>query len=176
MNINILDLTFKPYISENEIKSAVIRLGEKLTKDYKDKKPLFLSVLNGSFMFTADLVRQIDFECEIEFIRLKSYEGTQSSEVVQEVIGLNKNIEGLDIIIVEDIVDTGLTLHRLIETLTTKNPKSITIASLIFKKEAFKKNYPIDYIGFEIENKFIVGYGLDYDGYGRNLKEIYQII
>lgn len=176
MNINILDLTFRPYIPQLEIEQKVTAMGRQITEDYRDKTPFILSVLNGSFIFTADLVRAIDLPCETEFVKLKSYEGTQSTEQIQEMIGLERDIKGLDIIIVEDIVDTGLTLYRLIENLKLKEPKSIAIASLIFKKEAFKKEYAIDYVGFEIENKFIVGYGLDYNGYGRNLKEIYQIV
>ena len=154
--IEILDLKFQPYISSEKIDRVVGDLARRINEDYQGKNPLFLSVLNGSFIFTSDLLKKISLLCNIEFVRLKSYDGTQSTENVREVL--------------------GLTLAHFIDYLKTREPKSIKLASLIFKKEAFQKDFELDYVGFEIENKFIVGYGLDYNEYGRNLDSIYQLI
>lgn len=174
--IQILDLKFKPYISAEEIDQTVLRLAEKIDEDYRGLHPLFICILNGSFIFASDLLKKVKTPCNIEFVRLKSYEGTQTTEKVQEVLGIQADLKGKDIIIIEDIVDTGHTLANFLEKLSQYEPQSVKIASLIFKKEAFKKEFKIDYLGFEIENKFIVGYGLDYNEYGRNLPEIYQIV
>lgn len=174
--IQILDLKFKPYISAEEIDQTVLRLAEKIDEDYMGLHPLFICILNGSFIFASDLLKKVKTPCNIEFVRLKSYEGTQTTEKVQEVLGIQADLKGKDIIIIEDIVDTGHTLANFLEKLSQYEPQSVKIASLIFKKEAFKKEFKIDYLGFEIENKFIVGYGLDYNEYGRNLPEIYQIV
>lgn len=176
--IQILDLKFRPYLSSEEIDQAVARVAEKVDQDcaMSGTSPLFICILNGSFIFGSDLLKKIKTPCQIEFIRLKSYEGTQTTEKVQEVIGLHQEIAGRDIIIIEDIVDTGHTLDHFLAKLQTMHPKSVKIASLLFKKEAFQKSFPIDYIGFEIENKFIVGYGLDYNEFGRNLPAIYQLV
>ncbi len=173
--VQILDLQFKPYIDSVKIESAVLDMANKINEDYKDKNPLFLCILKGSFIFASDLYKKITIPSEIEFIRLKSYDGTQSTENIQTLIGLSANIIDRNIIILEDIVDTGNTLESLLRDLSKEKPQSIALATLIFKKEAFKKDFKIDYLGFEIENKFIVGYGLDYNEYGRNLPEIYQI-
>jgi hypoxanthine phosphoribosyltransferase len=174
--IQILDLSFKPYISATQIEEANVKMAAKINVDYKDKNPLFICILKGSFIFASDLFKKITIPAEIEFIRLKSYDGTQSTEHIQTLIGLSANIIDRNIIILEDIVDTGNTLESLLNDLKKEKCQSIGLASLIFKKDAFKKDFKIDYLGFEIENKFIVGYGLDYNEYGRNLPEIYQIV
>lgn len=176
--VQVLDLKFKSYIDASQIKEAVKRIANQIDDEFSSTEsvPLFISVLNGSFIFASDLLRQIRVQCQIEFIRLKSYEGIHSTEKLLEIIGLKVNVENRDIIILEDIVDTGHTLDKLIKKLKNQNPKSIKIASLIFKKEAFKGDFMIDYMGFEIEDKFIVGYGMDYNDYGRNLPEIYQLV
>ena len=174
--IQILDLKFQPYISAAEIDKSVDEIAKRIDADYEGKNPLFICVLNGSFIFASDLMKKISTPCNIEFVRLKSYEGTYSTEKVREVLGLNSDIKGRDIIIIEDIVDTGHTLAHFFNYLQSFETKSIKLASLIFKKEAFQKDFKIDYLGFEIENKFIVGYGLDYNEYGRNLDAIYQLV
>jgi hypoxanthine phosphoribosyltransferase len=176
--VNVLNLKFKSYIDSTQIQDAVKRIASQMNDEFSktESAPLFISVLNGSFIFASDLLRQLKIQCQIEFIRLKSYEGVSSTENLLEIIGLNVDMKGRHIIILEDIVDTGHTLDKLVKKLQKENPKSIKIAALIFKKEAFKKDFQIDYLGFEIENKFIVGYGMDYNDYGRNLSEIYQVV
>ncbi len=173
--VQIHDKIFEPYIPSEKIQSRIGELGQKIDLDLKGKNPVFLGVLNGSFRFASDLMTHINEDCEINFLKVASYSGTETSGKVSELIGLNIDISGRDIIVIEDIVDTGHTLKFLLETLAKKNPKSIRIATLLFKPEAYLKEYPLDYIGFEIPNLFVVGYGLDYDGYGRNLNDIYQI-
>ena len=176
--IQILDLKFKPYIDSNQIEHVILKMSEDIERDYRNKNrpPIFIVILNGAFIFASDLLRKINLNSQVEFVRLKSYSGLHSSEQLKEIIGLQIDIKDRDVIIVEDIVDTGYTIDKFIETLKSLDPSTIKIASLIFKKEAFKKEFKIDYSGFEIENKFIVGYGMDYNEYGRNLKEIYQIV
>lgn len=174
--IQILDLKFRPYISAVKLDEKVSEIAIAIDRDYNGKSPLFICVLNGSFIFASDLLKKVSIPCNIEFVRLKSYEGLATTEKVREVLGLTCDIKGRDIIIVEDIVDTGHTLAHFLEYLKSYEPRSVKIASLIFKKEAFQKKFHIDYLGFEIENKFIVGYGLDYNEYGRNLDAIYQLI
>lgn len=176
MEVKILDKIFKPYLSDKEIESRVFELSKKIERDYKDRNPFFIAILNGSFMFASDLIKNIKLDCEIEFMKVSSYEGTASSGTIREMIGLSKSIEGRDVIVIEDIVDTGHTLHYIKEELEKMNPASLALTTLLYKPEAFEHSYALDYVGFEIPNKFIVGYGLDYDGYGRNLKEIYQIV
>lgn len=177
-HVQILDLYFKPYISADRIAEAVSNIAKKIDEDFLDSNshPLFICILNGSFIFSSDLLKNIQSPCQIEFVRLKSYQGTETTEDVREILGLQIDIRDRDVIIIEDIVDTGHTLANFLNTLQAHQPKSVKIASLIFKKEAFQKDFAIDYLGFEIENKFIVGYGLDYNEYGRNLPEIYQIV
>jgi hypoxanthine phosphoribosyltransferase len=175
MTIKVKDLQFEPFISQHLINARVIELANRLTIDYYDKNPLFLSVLNGSFMFTADLMKHFLSPCQVSFIKLASYSGLKSTENVKELIGINENIEGKHIVIIEDIIDTGLTLKNILLQLKNQKPASIKIMTLLFKPEAFKETFEIDYVGFEIENKFVVGYGLDYDGYGRNLDQIYVV-
>jgi len=174
--IQILDLSFKPYISAEHIEIAVSEMAKKIDADYAGKNPVFICVLKGSFIFASDLLKKVTIPCNIEFVRLKSYSGTQSTEDVKEILGLQTDVKGRDLVILEDIVDTGHTLASFTKKLTKMDPKSMKIASLIFKKEAFQKEFKIDYLAFEIENKFVVGYGLDYNEYGRNLDAIYQIV
>ena len=166
---------FKPYISAATLHENILRLAELLSADVKKSFPLFIVVLNGSFIFAADLVKLLKFPCEISFVKLASYRGINSSGLVSELIGLTENIEGRTVVIVEDIIDTGNTLEKLHDLLKDKKAKEIKTVTLLFKPEAYKKNIPVDYIGIEIKNEFVVGYGLDYDGLGRNLKDIYVL-
>ena len=174
-NITVLDKEFIPYISEAEIQEKISALAQQLNKEYEGKKPIFLSILNGSFLFTADLFKQITIDAEVCFIKLASYKGTTSSGNVVTAIGLDANISGRDIIILEDIIDTGKTLHHFLPQLASNQPASIKIAVLLNKKEALAYPVKVDYACFDIPNKFVVGYGLDYDGLGRNTKAIYQL-
>lgn len=174
-NIKVLDKEFEPYISEADIQIKITELAEQLNKEYAGKRPIFLSILNGSFLFTADLFRQITIEAEVCFIKLASYKGTTSSGNVITAIGLDANVSGRDIIIVEDIIDTGKTLHHFLPQLESSQPTSIKIAVLLNKKEALAYPVKVDYACFDIPNKFVVGYGLDYDGLGRNTRAIYQL-
>jgi len=173
--INVHDLTFEPFIESLEIARRVEEMGRQITGKYQGQRPLFLSVLNGAFVFAADLLRAIDLECELAFVRLASYEGTGSSGKIRTVLGLDIPIKGRPVIVVEDIVDSGRTLHHFMGYLQKMEPTSIALASLLFKPDALKFPVKIDYPGFEIPDKFVVGYGLDYDGLGRNLKDIYQL-
>ncbi len=173
--ITVKDKSFKPYISEEKLQVSIKDVANQINQDYKDTEPLFLGVLNGSFMFFSDLLKSIDLECKVSFVKLASYEGTSTTGKVNELIGLSESIEGRDVIIVEDIVDTGNTLVKLHDILSKGNPKSIRIATLLYKPEAYKKDHTIDYVGLEIPNAFVLGYGLDYDGLGRNLSSIYVL-
>lgn len=173
--ITVKDKKFKSYISEIELQNAINKVAKQVNTDYKGKSPIFIGVLNGSFMFMSDLLKKIDLQCTVSFVKLASYEGTATTGKVSELIGLNEDLEGQDIILVEDIVDTGNTLLKLYEILEEKKVASIKIASLLFKPEAYKKKYSIDYVGKEIPNAFVLGYGLDYDGWGRNLSSIYVL-
>ncbi|MBR6538620.1 MAG: hypoxanthine phosphoribosyltransferase [Bacteroides sp.] len=175
-NIQIKDKKFAISITEEQILKEVDRVAEEINRDLKDKNPLFLSVLNGSFMFTADLMKRITIPCEISFVKLASYQGISSTGKITEVIGVNEDISGRCVVIVEDIVDTGLTMQRLLETLGTRNPQEIHIASLLVKPEKLQVPLNIKYAAMNIPNDFIVGYGLDYDGLGRNYKDIYTVI
>lgn len=168
-------LTFEPYIERERIDRRIKELAEEIKRDCHGKKPLFLCVLNGAFPFAADLFRAVDIDAEISFIRLKSYEGMGSTGVVKEVIGLNEDIKGRTVIIVEDIVDTGNTIYRLLKTLEAKEPAELKVATLLFKPEALKCNVRPDYVGFSIPSKFIIGFGLDLDGLARNLADIYVL-
>ena len=171
----VLDKEFVPYLSEAAIQEKITELAAQLNKDYAGKRPIFLSILNGSFLFTADLFKQITIEAEVSFIKLASYKGTSSTGNVITAIGLDANIKDRHIIILEDIIDTGKTLHHYLPQLDNMQPASVKIAVLLDKKEALQYAVKIDYACFEIPNKFVVGYGLDYDGLGRNTKEIYQL-
>jgi len=173
--VTIKDKSFKPFITEENLQEAVAVVARNINKDYKGGSPLFLGVLNGSFMFASDLFKSIDLACTISFVKVASYEGTNTTGKVNELIGLNEDVSGRDIIVIEDIVDTGNTLEKLYAILKEKNPKSIKTASLLFKPEAYKKSIKVDYVGLEIPNAFVLGYGLDYDGLGRNLKSLYVL-
>lgn len=174
-SITIKGKTFKPFISSDKIQERITALAKQINQDYKGKAPIFLSVMNGAFLFTADLFKQITLECEIAFIKVSSYQGTTSTGKIKATIGLDNYVSGRDIIILEDIVDTGVTVEYLAQDIKQYNPASVKIATLLFKPAAYKKDVKLDYIGFEIPNDFIVGYGLDYDQLGRNLKDIYKI-
>ncbi|MCB2194509.1 MAG: hypoxanthine phosphoribosyltransferase [Bacteroidetes bacterium] len=175
--VKLHDKEFRVSIPAEKIQDAIAQMAVKINNDYKGKDtPLFISILNGSFMFTADLFKHIDFVCEVTFLKLTSYKGTASTGAVRQLIGVNEAIEGRDVIVLEDIVDTGITLEQILGQLKSFEPASVRVASLLFKPEAYQKDLHIDYIGMEIPNDFIVGYGLDYDGLGRNLPDIYTLI
>jgi hypoxanthine phosphoribosyltransferase len=174
--VKIKDKTFQTSITEEEIRQRVKVLGQRLSKDLEGKNPLFLSVLNGAFMFTADLLREMTIPCEVSFVKLASYQGTVSTGKVKEVIGINENLAGRTIVIVEDIVESGTTMRRMIEQLGTRNPASVHICTLFFKPDKLKEDLTLDYVAFRIPDDFIVGYGLDYDQQGRGLKDIYTIV
>ena len=174
--IKVHDKEFTPYLTSKEIADQVSRIASEINRDYEDKKPLFIAILNGAFIFAADLFKQIDIEAEIAFIKLASYKGVKSSGKVITAIGLDADLYGRDVIIVEDIVDTGRTLSQFLPQLDHHHPASLKIASLLHKPDAMVHPIKIDYLGFTIPNKFVLGYGLDYDGLGRNIKEIYQLV
>lgn len=174
--IQIHDKTFTLSISEAEIQAAVKSVGEAINRDLADTNPLFICVLNGAFMFAGDLMKTVNFPCEITFVKLSSYEGFLTTGNVKEVIGLNESIVDRNVIVVEDIVDTGITMEKIISSLQSKGAKSIKIATFLQKPEALQRDIQVDYVAMKIPTDFIVGYGLDYDGYGRNLKEIYTVV
>ncbi|WKV13589.1 hypoxanthine phosphoribosyltransferase [Marivirga harenae] len=173
--LKILDKEFVPYISAEDIQSRIKEMGAKISTSYKGTKPLLISVLNGSFIFTADLIRTIDTPIEVTFIRVASYEALKTTGKVREILGLTENVFGRDILILEDIVDTGTTLQHLSEAFQDLGTKSIKVATLLHKPDAQEKASKPDFVGFEIPNKFVIGFGLDYEGMGRELKEIYQL-
>ena len=173
--IRIKDKTFRISIPEAEIKSRVKALAEQISKDMAGKTPLFLGVLNGSFIFAADLMREISIPCEISFVKLASYQGTTSTGKVRELVGINEDLAGRHVIIVEDIVDTGLTMQRMMEQLAAHHPASISICALLVKPDKLQVPLDLRYVALKIPNDFIVGYGLDYDQQGRGLKDIYTI-
>ena len=174
--VKIKDKTFQTSISESEIKQRVKELAQRISHDLKGKNPLLLGVLNGSFIFAADLMRELTIPCEISFVKLASYEGTTSTGKVHEVLGINENLTGRDVVIVEDIVDTGRTMKQMVESLGTRNPASVHVCTLFVKPDKLEVKLDIDYAAFSIPNDFIVGYGLDYDQQGRGLKEIYTLV
>ena len=173
--IKVHDKYFEPFLSEETLQQKVKEIAGNISKDYKTKRPLFIAILNGSFMFAADVFKHLDIEAEICFIKLASYKGTRSTGHVITAIGLDTDITGRDIIILEDIIDTGKTLHNFLPQLFNQQPSSVKIAVLLHNPDATVFEINIDYCCFSIPNKFVVGYGLDYDGLGRNLKEIYQV-
>jgi hypoxanthine phosphoribosyltransferase len=173
--IKLHDKIFEPYLSEEKILQAVDSMAQKINADYKGKCPLIIPVLNGAFMVAADLLKRINIDCEISFTKLSSYSGTSTTGTVKNLIGLGNDVEGRDIILLEDIVDTGITLEKLEVEVEKFKPKSVKVATLLLKPEAYHFRIPLGYVGLEIPNKFIVGYGLDYDGLGRNLKDIYVV-
>ncbi|APD06334.1 hypoxanthine phosphoribosyltransferase [Flavobacteriaceae bacterium UJ101] len=173
--IQIHDKTFVPYISRNEIQATIRKIGQELSEEFKGKQPVFIGVLNGVVLMMGDLLKNFDGECEMSFIRLASYEGTESTGEVKTMIDFQEDFSGKDIILVEDIVDTGNTLKKLYEMVSQQDISSCTIVSLFLKPDVYKKDLKIHKVGMEIPNKFVVGYGLDYDGLGRNLPDIYQL-
>jgi hypoxanthine phosphoribosyltransferase len=174
--IKVHDKSFETYLSEATILGRVKELATTINKDYAGKKPLFVAILNGSFMFASDLFKYLTIEAELCFIKLASYKGMKSSGKVVTSIGLEEDLFGKEVLIVEDIVDTGKTLHRFLPKLLHQQPKSLKIVTLLHKRDATEYPLALDYVGFDIPDKFVVGYGLDYDGLGRNLKEIYQLV
>jgi len=175
--VKIHDKEFKLFIPHEKIQSVVEEMAEKINRDLAGKDPLFLCILNGSFMFAAELFKRIDMvETEISFVKLASYQGDQTTGSVKQLIGLNENIENRTVVILEDIVDTGITIDNIQEQLRGLNPKEVHIATLLLKPDALQKEVELKYVGIEIPNDFIVGYGLDYDGLGRNLIDIYTVI
>ena len=173
--VKIHDREFVKSISREEIAAQVKRVAEKINKDYAGKRPLLLGVLNGCFMFVSDLMKNLEIECEISFVKFSSYQGSETTGTVNQVMGLNESIEGRDVIIVEDIVDTGLTMHNMLQTLAGSKPASLAIASLFLKPARLRVPVEVKYSAFEIPDRFIVGYGLDYDGLGRNLPDVYDV-
>ncbi len=174
--IKLKELTFEVMIPGEQIDRAVSAVADKINRDYADLiEPIFLGVLNGSFMFMSDLMKKIEFSSELSFVKLASYEGTSTTGEVKSLIGLNGSLEGRHVIVVEDIVDSGNSIAHLVELLECEKPASIKICTLFFKPKAYTKQLPIDYVAMEIGNEFIVGYGLDYDQLGRNLKDIYVV-
>lgn len=174
--IKLHDKSFDTYLSEQSIQNKIAELAKIINKDYAEKNPLFIAILNGSFMFAADLFKHLTINAEICFIKLASYKGMRSTGHITTAIGLDQDLYDRDVIILEDIVDTGKTLHHFLPKLHHQQPRSLKIASLLHKPDATIFPITIDYLGFSIPNKFVVGYGLDYDGLGRNLKEILQLV
>ena len=174
--VTIKDKTFETSIPEAEILKRVKAVAERLNHDFAGKNPLFLAVLNGAFVFAADLMREVTSPCEISFVKLASYQGTTSTGKVTEVLGVNEDLSGRHIVIIEDIVDTGLTMKRMIESLGTRHPASVDVCALLLKPEKLQVELDIKYVAMEIPNDFIVGYGLDYDQQGRNLRDIFTLI
>lgn len=175
--VKILDKTFELYLPYEKIRSVVEKIADKMNEELLDKNPLFLCILNGSFMFAAELFKRIDLvETEISFVKLASYDGDQTTGRVKQLIGLNEKIEGRTVVVLEDIVDTGITINNIREQLDKLNPKEVIVATLLLKPDALQKEVDLAYVGLEIPNDFIVGYGLDYNGYGRNLIDIYSVI
>ena len=173
--IHLHDKTFEAFITSEEIDFAIKNMAKQMDDDFFEEIPVFIGVLNGAFMVMTDLMKQYKGMCEVSFVKMASYEGTQSTNEVKQLIGLNQNLEGRTVVIVEDIVDTGNTIEELKAILKDKKVKHLKIATLFLKPDAYKKEIKLDYVGIRIPNKFIVGYGLDYDGLGRNLANVYQL-
>ncbi len=174
-SIKIKDKTFKVSIPEAQIKARVKELAQQMSRDLEGKNPLFLGVLNGAFIFAADLMREMIIPCEISFVKLASYQGTTSTGTIKEVIGINEDLTGRTVVIVEDIVESGLTIKRMMDQLGTRNPASVQVCTLFFKPDRLKEDLKLDYVAFKIPNDFILGYGLDYDQAARGLKDIYTL-
>jgi len=174
-SVTLHDLTFRPYLGKEEIDDAIGRLAEGLNTRFTGKRPLLVVVLNGAFVFGAELFKRMECECEVAFIRVSSYRGTSSTGEVREEMPIGADVAGRDVIVVEDIIDTGLTMGALRQRMKSAGASSVTLVTLLYKPDAFKGDYPIDHIGIEIPDRFVVGYGLDYDGLGRNLPAIYQL-
>ena len=174
--VKIKDKTFRTFIPEDQIAERVKAVAERINKDLADKNPLFLAVLNGSFIFAADLMRYITIPCEISFVKLASYQGTTSTGVIKKVIGLNEELAGRTVVILEDIVDTGFTIKRMIETLGPRGPESVHVCTLLLKPGKLQVPLNVEYVAMEIPSDFMVGYGLDYDQQDRNLRDIYTLV
>ena len=174
--VKVLDKTFSKTISYDQIQEAIAKVATQMNQDLAGKDVIFLGILNGAFLFAADLFKLIDLETQITFLKVASYQGTSSSGKVKRLIGINEDIENKTVVVLEDIIDSGITMDYILKQLRGYEPKEIKIATLLFKPDAFEKDFDIDYIAIDIPNDFIVGYGLDYDGYGRNLKHIYTLI
>lgn len=174
--IQLHDKQFVPFISAKELDFAVAEMAKLVEADFGDEIPVFIGVLNGAFMVVSDFMKHYTKPCEVSFVKLSSYEGTESTDNVKSLIGLNQNLEGRSVIVIEDIVDTGNTIEVLKAMFKQQKVKHFKIATLFFKPDAFTKDIKLDYVGIRIPNKFIVGYGLDYDGLGRNLPEVYQVV
>ena len=173
--VRLKDKSFQLFIDSKELNDSIESLSNKINQDYSEIEPIFLCVLNGAFVFAAELIKRFNHQCQVSFVKLSSYQGVQSSGTINSLIGLNEDIKGKDVIIVEDIVDTGQTIANIVENILNKNPRSIEVATLLFKPKSYQKKIPIKYKAIEIGNDFIVGFGLDYNGLGRNLEEIYII-
>ena len=174
--VQVHDRYFKPFINEEAIQKEVSRVASEMNHDLAGKDPIFLGILNGAFMFASDLYKQLSFPCQITFLKLASYSGTESTGSVKQLIGINRDLKDRVVVVLEDIVDTGVTLETIIRQLRGYEPKELLVATFLHKPDATIKEVKLDYVGMEIPNDFIVGYGLDYDGYGRNFREIYQLL
>lgn len=176
-NISVHQKEFELFLEEETIAKRIRLMAIQLNVDYENRNPLFIGVLNGSFLFLADLMKEIELSCETEFIKIASYHGTNSTGTVKDALGMPQNLKGRDIIIVEDIIDSGLTMKYILSKIYEQEPASVTVCTLLFKPDALKEEIKeLNYIGFEIPNEFVVGYGLDYDGLGRNLNHIYRAV
>jgi hypoxanthine phosphoribosyltransferase len=175
-SIQLADKSFELSITSTEIQKAIWRIADQMDQDLKDKNPLMICILNGSFMFAADLMKKLTTPCQVSFVKVASYDGTQTTGSVKEIIGLSENIEGRTVVLLEDIVDTGVTIENILKQVTSLKPREVKVATLLFKPDACKRALTLDYIGLSIPNDFIVGYGLDYNGYGRNLPDIYSVV
>jgi hypoxanthine phosphoribosyltransferase len=174
-SLKVHDKHFIQYLDESVILDRIYHIAQCINQDYKDRKPLFLVILNGAFMFASDLFKSLEIDAEISFVKISSYHGMTSSGNINTIIGLDQDIAGRDIIILEDIIDTGKTLYEFLKQLKSENPASVAVAALLHKYDANKYSIKIDYLGFKVSNKFLLGYGLDYDGLGRNLRDIYHL-
>lgn len=173
--VKIKDKTFAVSLPEAQIKARVKELAQQMSRDLEGKNPLFLAVLNGAFIFAADLMREMTIPCEISFVKLASYQGVTSTGNIKEIIGINENLSGRTVVIIEDIVESGLTIKRMMDQLGTRNPASVQVCTLFFKPDRLKEDLKLDYVAFSIPNDFILGYGLDYDQQGRGLKDVYTL-
>lgn len=174
--VQLHDKIFDLFITEEKINNAIETVAEKMNSDLSGKNPLFISVLNGAFMFTSDLMKKLNFDCTLTFLKLASYQGTASTGEVKKLIGLNENIEGRTVVVIEDIIDTGITLDHIMQQLDELKPAELRVATFLLKPDAFHGRFKPDYVGIEVPNDFIVGYGLDYNELGRNLRDIYVLV
>ncbi len=174
--VQVLDKKFRELIPEETLQQRISEMAKDISDDYRGREVVFIGILNGAFMFASDLFRRVDLNARITFIKLASYQGTGSSGTIKELIGWNEDLKGREIIILEDIVDTGSTLEHTVNNLVIRKVAGIRVAAMLLKPQAYKKSIPVDYVGFEIPNDFVVGYGLDYNGFGRNLTSVYSLI